>query len=166
MSDPLRLATTADPQPHDPADPPGALRVALLAGQGLPPAYGTDAWVALPDDHPGKWVAVLLAAECWRRYWTPDMRALRADAAERALRVRLRAMCRDLADGRDWRQHATAPSYAELERRRATPPEIVTVACVEPGCPATYSRPAHLHRPGTPTPRCWHHTDTAGREVA
>lgn len=138
-------------------DPAGELRRVLLTGRGLPPAYGSRQWAALPADDPQRWAAVLLAAECWRRYWTPDMRALRADAAERALRARLRQMSWDLAAGLDWRRQARAPSYAELQRRRAQPPDTVTVACAEPGCPATYTRPAHLTRPAQPAPRCWHH---------
>lgn len=140
-------------------DPATALAAARTTGQ-RPPAYGSPAWAALPDEHPGKQAAVLHAAECWRRYWQPDITALRADAAERDLRARLREMSWDLSAGRDWRRAATAPSYAELERRRDQPPAVVTVACAEPGCPASFTLPAHLARaPGSPTPRCWGHTE-------
>lgn len=139
-------------------DPAAALSAARVTGQ-RPPAYGSPAWAALPDEHPGKWAAVLHAAECWRRYWASDTRDLRAEATERDLRRRLREMSWDLSTDRDWRRAATAPSYAALEERRAQPPATVTVACAEPGCPATFTRPAHLTRPtGQPAPRCWGHS--------
>ncbi len=139
-------------------DPAAALAAARITGQ-RPPAYGTEAWAALPDDHPGKHAAVLLAAECWRRYWAPDMTALRAEATERDRRARLRQMSADLAEGLDWRRQATAPSYATLDARRARPAATVTVPCAEPGCDRRFTRPAHLARPGGQQagPRCWCH---------
>lgn len=126
-----------------------------------PPEYGSPAWSALPNDDPAKTHAVLLAAECWRRYWQPDAQAWRADATEREIRRRLRAMSADLSTGLDWRQIATAPSYAELERRRATPPPTLTAECAEPGCDQIHQLPAHLIPRRRPwAPRCWpeHHT--------
>jgi hypothetical protein len=30
-----------------------------------PPAYGTPEWLALPEAHPAKIAAVVIAAECW-----------------------------------------------------------------------------------------------------
>ncbi len=139
-------------------DPAAALAAARITGQ-RPPAYGSPEWQALGDEHPGKHAAVLLAAECWRRYWAPDMTALRAEATERDLRRRLREMSADLADARDWRRQATAPSYATLDARRARPAATVTMPCAELGCPHTFILPAHLTRPGQSGPRCWGHDE-------
>lgn len=175
MSDPLNLATTAMLEPHGGAlraawgyDPAAALRTARAATGGQrPPDYGSPEWAALPDDHPGKHAAVLHAAECWRRYWAPDMLDLRAEATERDLQRRHREMSWDLSEGRDWRRAATAPNHAELDQRRAQPPAMVSVACVEPGCGHSYRLPTHLTRaPGRPAPRCWHHSDAVRGEVA
>jgi hypothetical protein len=141
-----------------------------------PPEYGSPTWAALPDTDPAKMLAVLIAAECWRRYWTPEARTWRAETAERDIRRRLRALSADLSTALDWRAFATAhTSYAELEHRRAIPPPTVTAVCAEPGCQRVHQLPAHLiPRPGPWTPQCWpgqhtpthSHPNTPGRDAA
>ena len=36
------------------------------------PQYGSPEWAALPDDSRVKVASTVVAAECWRTYWTPD----------------------------------------------------------------------------------------------
>lgn len=83
-----------------------------------PPEYGSPAWQALPDTDPAKTLAVLFAAECWRRWWQPDAHAWRLAAAERHTAARFKAVACDLSAALDWATQANQPSFAELQRRR------------------------------------------------
>jgi hypothetical protein len=88
---------------------------------GRLPVYGSDEWHALDDSDPRKSAAVSLAAECWRRYWTPEWVAARTEQFEAEVAERLKAAAVAISTGADWVKVANAPSYAVLQRRRAEP---------------------------------------------
>ncbi|MGO1049188.1 hypothetical protein [Crossiella sp. CA198] len=94
------------------------------------PAYGSPAWHALPQHHPHRDRATVLAAEAWHRYWSPEMRTLRAEQAEREIRARFRAVAFQLSAGMPER-FIIGPTYRELEARRAL---HTTTGCGHPGC--------------------------------
>lgn len=74
---------------------------------------------------------LLADAQAWRDYWMPEAVAERLEQFEQEKRRALREMQWDLAgspDDRtravDWQRVASAPSYAELERRRNEYPPL------------------------------------------
>lgn len=85
------------------------------------PAYGSPEWQQLDRDDPRRAAAIVFAAECWRRYWTPDMVTDRAEQFETEIAARLREAAHAISAGQNWVRVANAPSYAELQRRRAQP---------------------------------------------
>ncbi|MBV9846188.1 MAG: hypothetical protein JOZ47_14120 [Kutzneria sp.] len=72
----------------------------------------------VPDD-PTELAALVLDALAWRRWWTADMVALRAEQFEAEIAQRLKDAAVAISSGADWVRVAYAPSYAELVRRRA-----------------------------------------------
>ncbi|GGM34849.1 hypothetical protein GCM10012275_02610 [Longimycelium tulufanense] len=114
--------------PHHPALDPLAAAGALLGRGDRPPLYGSPEWEQLSSTDPRKWAGLLLAAECWRRFWHPDMAALRADWFDWDQRRRFR----DTANTISAVMPTTlGPSYAELERRRRL---VSRVPCGVPNC--------------------------------
>ncbi|MGY1736346.1 hypothetical protein [Geodermatophilus sp. SYSU D00684] len=92
------------------------------------PAYGSAEWEALPDAHPAKVAACVLAAETQRTWWDPAEHA-------RRLRLELDETARIAAEEADldatWTPVLTLaerelyaagrPSFAELAERRGEP---------------------------------------------
>ncbi|WHT21913.1 hypothetical protein N8J89_12870 [Crossiella sp. CA-258035] len=129
------------------------------------PAYGSPAWHALPEQHPHRHRALLLAAEAWRRYWSPEMVTLRAEEAEQQIRARLRALAFELSEAMPAR-FIIGPSYRELAARQML---RSILRCGQPACTElieiTHPFPARwLDTDGYPAPaavRCPAH-DTPG----
>lgn len=90
-------------------------------GPGIPD-YGSAAWEQLPDEHPAKVAACVIAAECWRTYTDPAEVAFR-------LRLELDAMRAEAEAPGQWtpdtvaavHRTATRPRYSELCDRRGEP---------------------------------------------
>lgn len=57
----------------------------LIERHSAPPAYGSPEWLALPEAHPAKIAAVVVAAECW---------AMDGDELEERLRREVLALSR------------------------------------------------------------------------
>ncbi|MCK2238066.1 hypothetical protein [Crossiella sp. S99.2] len=104
------------------------------------PAYGSPAWHALPQHHPHRVRATVLAAEAWHRYWSPPMLRLRAEQTERDFRARLRAVGYDVAAAWADQHVILGPSYRALTARRTL---RTTTSCGRPGCaePVTVAHP-------------------------
>jgi len=85
------------------------------------PRYGGWAWSVLPDQDPRRAAGVIIAAECWRSHCSPAQLAedLRRQLAEENAAVvrRVRETSWDVQAARSWEP---SPSYAELQRRRAS----------------------------------------------
>lgn len=85
-----------------------------------PPPYGSDEWRALPADDPRRRASLVHAASCWRLLTlSPHIDDLLAEWVEWTHRSDLRetsTAISALSVGL-----AGAPSYAELDRRRAAP---------------------------------------------
>lgn len=100
------------------------VRGAVAMSAGSVPAFGTPAWLALPDAAPAKLAAILRAARAWfiesaelpRRLWVElaQLRAARAQAAEEAF-DEFGAAVLHLRDGL-----STRPDFAELQQLRAS----------------------------------------------
>jgi hypothetical protein len=85
----------------------------LISRHPSPPAYGSPEWLALPESHPAKIAAVVVAAECWARD---------GDELEYRLRSEVLALSRanKLAEDAEYvasyqRPAQTLPDAAELE---------------------------------------------------
>ncbi|MDH2393350.1 hypothetical protein QCN29_32220 [Streptomyces sp. HNM0663] len=95
---------------------------ATALGTGDAPAYGTPAWSALPAADPRRTVAILTAAEQWRRHtareaWLDHLADTDPDEWFRIVTVDANAHARTIAGGL-----ARRPTVAELDaRRRASP---------------------------------------------
>lgn len=90
------------------------------AAAGEIPLYGSPEWDALPDTDPRRVAAVARAAEAWRRGGEAEHLAvqLRMELAEDDLLFRMRLQLAE-RDARADYVASTAPSWAELQRRRA-----------------------------------------------
>jgi hypothetical protein len=85
-----------------------------------PPEYGSPEYEALPADDPLRQQSVTFAADCWRRLTaSPHCAEIIADLFEWERRKSLRETSNAVSAAADWRALASAPTYAELERRRA-----------------------------------------------
>jgi hypothetical protein len=96
----------------------------------------SDDMVTIPR---AEFVVIEFDAEQWRRYWQPDMVALRAEQAAWEER---RAFCEAssaVSAAVDWGKQAYAPSHVELMRRRAE--LIVPRRCPGPDCRFVFSVP-------------------------
>lgn len=100
-----------------------ALARDILARAERPiPRYGSDEWIELPENDLRRVAAVIVAAECWRDYTSPEtvfedlIESQRVDDA--LVLARIRATSADVRDGLPpgW---AGATTNAELKRRRA-----------------------------------------------
>lgn len=85
----------------------------LIERHPRPPAYGSPEWLALPESHPAKIAAVVVAAECW---------SMDGDALEERLRLEVLALSRANKQAEDaeyvtgYQNPArTLPDPAELE---------------------------------------------------
>jgi hypothetical protein len=85
----------------------------LVGRHPSPPTYGSPEWLALPESHPAKIAAVVIAAECWARD---------GDELEDRLRSEVLALSRanKLAEDAEYvaryqRPTRTLPDAAELE---------------------------------------------------
>lgn len=86
------------------------------------PSYNSDGWTELPDDDPRRWIAILTAAEAWRRDSNPHRLAVR-------LELDLESAARADADAHEqWRDvaglvraGARSPRHQQLVQRRRTP---------------------------------------------
>jgi hypothetical protein len=85
----------------------------LIARHPSPPAYGSPEWLELPESHPAKIAAVVIAAECW---------ATDGDELENRLRREVLALSRANKQAEDaeyvasyQRPARTLPDAAELE---------------------------------------------------
>ncbi|MFC4000745.1 hypothetical protein ACFS2C_11805 [Prauserella oleivorans] len=68
-----------------------------------------------------EYAALVTDAECWRQLWQSEhIRDLLAEWREWRERRDLSASTAAMASLADWRAIASAPTYAELERRRHT----------------------------------------------
>lgn len=85
-----------------------------------PPEYGSPEYEGLPANDPLRQQSIVFAAECWRRLTaSPHCAEIIADLFEWERRKSLRETSNAVSAAADWRAIASAPAYAELERRRA-----------------------------------------------
>jgi hypothetical protein len=90
----------------------------------FPPAYGSPAWSALPDDHPHKARAVVEAAEAWRHHRRPEQIAQRLhdelNAIDHEASTRLKQLALDIyqAGAGRWHRITTGPTATEMHQRR------------------------------------------------
>lgn len=124
--------TRSDALPLAPNPGPTPDWSARLLERGGPdvPAYGSEAWAALPDTDPRKVAATVAAAEAWRRSTHPDVvadrltlelaaaRFVAAREAEEAAALAFRAV----SDGVVSR--AGRPTFAELSAERGDPAAV------------------------------------------
>lgn len=84
----------------------------LIERNPQPPAYGSTEWLALPESHPAKIAAVVVAAECW---------AMDGDELEERLRREVLALSRanKQAEGAEYVANV-ALGTAYYDRRPAT----------------------------------------------
>lgn len=98
------------------------------------------------------------AAACWRLLTaSPHVAELLAEWDEWARRRDLSDSTAAISAALDWRAVATAPTYAELERRRAVP--VVPLRCATRNCQTVLSVPYPAPPQDVHCPR--HTTNTA-----
>jgi hypothetical protein len=76
----------------------------LIARHPSPPTYGSPEWLALPEAHPAKIAAVIIAAECW---------AVDGDQLEDRLRTEILALSRADKQAQDAEYVAGYQSWAK-----------------------------------------------------
>jgi hypothetical protein len=98
-------------------DTPNSIERALFR----PPEYGGLEWCALPADDPRRHAALVHAAECWRLLCSsPHLADLLAEWQEWLARRTFSQTSSAISAAADWRGLASAPTYAEIDRRRNT----------------------------------------------
>lgn len=89
------------------------------------PRYGSQEWEALPDHDPRILAAIVVAAECWRDYCSPEtvfedlIQSQREDDA--MVFARITETSDDVHAGLPF-GFVDAPTHRELVARRAAPP--------------------------------------------
>ncbi|MEU0467238.1 hypothetical protein ABZ215_24825 [Amycolatopsis sp. NPDC006131] len=85
-----------------------------------PPEYGSPEWLALAKDDPRRREAVQFAADCWRLLTSsPHVAELLGEWVEWMHRRTMREASWRISAAVDWSAVASAPTFAELARRRA-----------------------------------------------
>lgn len=82
------------------------------------PRYGTSQWNALADQDPRRAASVIIAAESWRNYTSPEQVAREMAAEVLQDRWELRQASLDVSRATDWAAVAARPTQAELQQRR------------------------------------------------
>lgn len=92
--------------------------LARVADRSTIPRYGTARWNALADQDPRRAAAVIIAAESWLNYTSPEQVAREMAAEVLQDRWELRQASLDVSRATDWAAVAARPTYAELQQRR------------------------------------------------
>lgn len=119
---------------HDPVALWAAAQVTAL-GAGDAPAYGSRAWSALPATDTRRPVAILAAAEQWRRHtaretWLDHLLTADPERWFAAVTADANAYARTLAGGL-----ARRPTLDELRARRSAVPARARAVVAAPGWP-------------------------------